>query len=499
MKSYAGIVAVSVSDYEQFSKIRPTGIACIENGANVSKFYDASARDFRKAILSIGRFSVNKRLDRLIDFIQALRRHDPEWTLTIAGRPGDLQAHDVAALAEAAGLRDAVTVVASPTDEAVRALMRTTSFIASASEYEGFGVAAVEGMSAGLFPLLSDIPPFRRLATRTGLGMIISYREPDMDARTLLERLTILQSKHSVHRAACMAAAAVFDWRHVSQEYARVYGAATGRTVRTFADVAVQVLKFDEAVKLIDSRFDQREPFIVAFVNAHTLNVAATQADFRAVLQNCTVLNDGIGIDIASRILYGAPFPENLNGTDFNPNYLQRTRHRYRLFLLGANPGVAERAAIRLSELCPFHRIVGCQHGHFDPDQIAEVVANIRQSEADVVLVAMGNPKQELFLQEHLAATGCTLGIGVGALFDFLAGEVPRAKSWVQKWRLEWIFRLAQEPRRLARRYLYGNPLFLLRVCKQWWSGSRIQSAAPDGADDVALGRSAAAGKTIAL
>jgi alpha-1,3-mannosyltransferase len=475
IKSYAGVVAVSASDYQQFSKIRRTGMVCIENGANVLKFYDASARDFRMAILSVGRFSVNKRLDRLIDFIQALRRYDQEWTLTIAGRPGDLQARDVAALAETAGLHDAVTVVASPTDEAVRALMQTSSFVASASEYEGFGVAAVEGMSAGLFPLLSDIPPFRRLATRTGLGIIINYCEPDADVRALLERLALLKSKYSVHRAACMAAATAFDWTHVSQEYAQVYNAATGRRVRTFLDVPVQVLTFDEAVRLIDFRFEKREPFIVAFVNAHTLNIAAVQSEFCKVLRNCTVLNDGVGVDIASRILYGVPFPENLNGTDFNPNYLQRTRHRYRIFLLGAHPGVAERAAIRLSELCPSHRIVGCHHGHFDPGQVSGVVEVIRKSQADVVLVAMGNPKQELFLQGHLAATGCTLGIGVGALFDFLAGEVPRAASWVQEWRLEWIFRLAQEPRRLARRYFVGNPLFLLRICRQWCSGSRIK------------------------
>ena len=126
-------------------------------------------------------------------------------------------------------------------------------------------------------------------------------------------------------------------------------------------------------------------------------------------------------------ILYGSPFPENLNGTDFVPNYLRRTKHRYRIFLLGAKPGIAERAAHRLSVLCPRHKIVGCRHGHFDRDEASEIVDLIRRSKADLLLVAMGNPKQELFLHEHLAATGCRLGIGVGALFDFLAGDVPRA------------------------------------------------------------------------
>jgi UDP-N-acetyl-D-mannosaminuronic acid transferase (WecB/TagA/CpsF family) len=92
----------------------------------------------------------------------------------------------------------------------------------------------------------------------------------------------------------------------------------------------------------------------------------------------------------------------------------------------------------------------------------------------------MGNPKQELFIHDHLGATGCVLGIGVGALFDFLANNVPRAPLRVQKWRLEWLYRLANEPRRLANRYLVGAPLFLTRILQQWWSGARVTSAEPD-------------------
>jgi alpha-1,3-mannosyltransferase len=192
------------------------------------------------------------------------------------------------------------------------------------------------------------------------------------------------------------------------------------------------------------------------------------------------VFNDGIGVDIAGRMLFRSSFPANLNGTDFVPNYLRRTKHRYRIFLLGAKPGIAERAAHRLSVVCPRHKVVGCRNGHFDRDQASEIADLIRCSKTDLLLVAMGNPKQELFIQDHLAATGCALGIGVGALFDFLAGDVPRAPLWVQRWRLEWIYRLLQEPRRLAGRYLVGNPLFLMRILSQWWSGSRVMDVGPD-------------------
>jgi alpha-1,3-mannosyltransferase len=390
-----------------------------------------------------------------------------------------LKAVDVRALVDDAGLGDGVDVVVSPTDERVKALMRTSSFVASASEYEGFGMAAIEGMSAGLIPLLSGIPPFRRLVARSGQGMIIDYSDPEAGARRLLRSVASIGSNYVGHRAACMKAALAYDWRRVCAEFAKLYDVATGTKIRTILDVPIQVRTFEEAVRSIDACYEKGEPVAVAFANAHALNVAAENPAFRQALQNSLVLNDGIGVDVASRLFYGSPFPENLNGTDFSPNYLRQTKHRYRIFLLGANPGVAERAGQRLSALCPWHRIVGCQHGHFNAEKAPEIVEQIRRVEADILLVAMGNPKQELFLQDHLAATGCTLGIGVGALFDFLAGQVPRATPWVRRWRLEWAYRLAREPRRLARRYLVGNPLFLMRIARQWWSGARVKNAEP--------------------
>ena len=477
LKFYAGVAAVSASDFERFSSIRSNGMVCIENGANVSTFRGAAADHFQKSILSLGRFAKNKRIDRLIEFAGALRRYDPEWRLTLAGRSGDLQADEVGALVESAGLSDAIYVVTSPSDETVKALMRKSSFFASSSEYEGFGVAAVEGMSAGLFPLLSEIPPFRRLVARTGLGINIDFTSPDSAARHLLESLPEIASSYAERRAACMRAAESYDWSGACQDYSKFYSAAAGCTVRTILDVPVQVRTFDEAVDLIDAYYERGEQVAIAFANAHTLNVATESRDFRGALQDSLVFNDGIGVDIASRLLYGAPFPENLNGTDFGPNYLRATRHRYRVFLLGAKPGTAERAAQRLAALCPRHQVVGCHHGHFDAGETCNIVDRIRCTGADVVLVAMGNPKQELFIQNHLAATGCLLGMGVGALFDFLAGNVPRAMPWIQRWRLEWVYRLAQEPRRLAGRYFAGNPLFLTRILRQWWSGSRVMHA----------------------
>ena len=195
---------------------------------------------------------------------------------------------------------------------------------------------------------------------------------------------------------------------------------------------------------------------------------------FRNVLKRCLVMNDGIGVDAASRILFGSRFPQNLNGTDFTPNYFRNTRNTYRIFFLGSSSGVAERAASRLIAMCGRHKIAGCQNGYSRAGDNMGIVAKILASEADVVLVAMGNPAQEMWLAENLEATGCRLGFAVGALFDFLSGDVPRAPSWVRSVRMEWVYRLLREPGRLWRRYVLGNPIFLLRVLNQWFSGARI-------------------------
>ena len=131
LKFYAGVAAVSAADFERFRSIRPNGMVCIENGANISTFHEAAADNFQKSIISVGRFAKHKRIDRLIEFVRALRRCDPAWKLTLAGRPGDLQTDEVRALVEDAELGDAIEIIVSPTDETVKALMRNSSLFAS--------------------------------------------------------------------------------------------------------------------------------------------------------------------------------------------------------------------------------------------------------------------------------------------------------------------------------------------------------------------------------
>lgn len=205
----------------------------------------------------------------------------------------------------------------------------------------------------------------------------------------------------------------------------------------------------------------------VAFCNAHTANIAATHEVFRRHLARFLVLPDGIGVDLGRRLLKGAPFKANLNGTDFTPLLFEQAPTSLRVVLLGAEPQMAERAAHQWSKTFPRHHFWVLSDGFFSPDEEPALLAQLAAHKADILLVAMGNPRQEIWLAEKIGNDHAHVAIGVGALFDFTAGKVERAPGALRQLRLEWLFRLMQEPRRLWRRYVLGNPLFLARVLRQ--------------------------------
>lgn len=222
-----------------------------------------------------------------------------------------------------------------------------------------------------------------------------------------------------------------------------------------------------EALAEIEHMYEHEAPALVAYANAHTLNLSVSDPAYREVLSRASiVLNDGAGIALAARI-NGESFPANLNGSDFNPEILGLAASKdWPVFFLGAKPGVAERAADAMRARYPSLRVAGCRDGYWAPPETPQVLETIKTSGATVVMAAMGNPLQEKWLDEYLASTGARLGVGVGAFFDFAAGEVTRAPVWMNRWGIEWIFRLVQEPKRLWKRYIVGNPLFLARVLK---------------------------------
>lgn len=235
--------------------------------------------------------------------------------------------------------------------------------------------------------------------------------------------------------------------------------------------VEVANTTMEEALDWIVARARGPRMSLLAFVNPDCLNQAVENPDYRAVLARADrVLPDGIGVKIAAGF-QGVDVRENINGTDMFPRLCERAASEgLSLFLLGARPGVAEAVAAEMTRRNPALRIAGTHDGYFAEHETDEVVARVRDSGADVLLVAFGVPHQEFWLDAHRDDLGVGVALGVGGLFDFYSGRIPRAPQWVREMGLEWVWRLAQEPGRMWRRYVVGNPIFLTRT---WRDASR--------------------------
>jgi N-acetylglucosaminyldiphosphoundecaprenol N-acetyl-beta-D-mannosaminyltransferase len=233
-------------------------------------------------------------------------------------------------------------------------------------------------------------------------------------------------------------------------------------------EVPLSLIEFNTAVTLVESLIRKRKSKFVALANVNTLNYAYQNKKYRQILLSADiVLRDGTGVKWAAKKM-GADPKYNFVGTDFIPRFCSATSSKkYRIYLLGARPGIAESAATKLQRLAPGLLIAGYQHGYFDKAEESWIINEISNSNSDILLVALGNPNQEMWIAKNLHKLNVPLSIGVGALFDYMSGHVPRAPKWMLDTGIEWLFRLLIEPRRLWRRYLLGNPLFMLRVYRQ--------------------------------
>jgi N-acetylglucosaminyldiphosphoundecaprenol N-acetyl-beta-D-mannosaminyltransferase len=225
-----------------------------------------------------------------------------------------------------------------------------------------------------------------------------------------------------------------------------------------------------QAIALIERAIVRRDgrPKSVFFVNAHTLNLAAADPSYRDTLNSgdC-VFADGTGVRWAAR-LQGVRVRENLPGTDVVPAMFRDAPDRgYSYYLLGADAMTIAVAADYARCMFPGWRQAGSRHGYLSDDALTSAaIGQINATRPDVLLVGMGNPLQEQWIQRHLSRLNVSVCLGVGGLFDFWAGNVSRAPRWLRRMGHEWLWRLLQQPRQKARRYLLGNPLFLARVLR---------------------------------
>lgn len=209
-----------------------------------------------------------------------------------------------------------------------------------------------------------------------------------------------------------------------------------------------------------------KKPSLVATANAEMLLRATHDDELKAILNAANlVVPDGAGTVWAARHL-GKHMPERVAGADLVQELMKLAPARaWRFFLFGSAPGIADKAKAKAETLYPGIKIVGTRNGYFKPADEPEIIAQIKAARPDVLLAALGVPKQEKWLAAHMSELNVPVSIGVGGTFDVMAGVVKRAPLWMQRARLEWLFRAMLQPSRAGR--LLALPKFVLKVHKQ--------------------------------
>ena len=227
-----------------------------------------------------------------------------------------------------------------------------------------------------------------------------------------------------------------------------------------------------ETIDYLAAALRQPQATFVCTLNADHVTRARQDPAFAAAYAAADlIVADGQSILLAARVL-GKPLPGRVTGIDLTwALFGHCAAQGHRVFLLGSTESTIARCAAEINKNFPALQIAGAHHGYFaDPLLVRAAIA---ASGAELLIAGLGSPRQELFLAEHLAATGCRVGIGVGGAMDVWAGIVERAPLWMQQAGLEWFWRILQEPHRLLRRYVASNSVFLLLLARELLCGVR--------------------------
>lgn len=238
--------------------------------------------------------------------------------------------------------------------------------------------------------------------------------------------------------------------------------------------VLVDRINLESAVERIDQFVRSGQPHQVVTVNLDFLSISARDPDFRTTLNAADLaVADGMPLVWLSR-LRGQPVPERVAGVELVMESCRLAAQLDRgVFLLGGGPGVAKAAGRRLQAIYPGLRIAGAYSppvGQLGRDENQRIVEMVRESGADFLFVALGAPRQDLWIREHQSQLRMPVAMGVGCVLDLLVGSVSRAPLWMQRSGLEWAFRLAHEPQRLWHRYLVNDLPMLARLM---WAGPK--------------------------
>lgn len=238
-----------------------------------------------------------------------------------------------------------------------------------------------------------------------------------------------------------------------------------------FLNVSVDNFTMDEAVVAADTLIKKGRAAFIATPNVDHLVLLEQHDELKAAYENADlVFTDGMPIVWFSKLL-GRPIKEKISGSDFLPRLCDLSaRNGYKMFFLGAAPGVAELAAQKLAERYQGLQVVDCYSPSLDfeknPEEMKLIDDRIAAAKPDILVVALGCPKQEVLISDNKTRWNVPLSLGVGASLDFAAGKIKRAPRWMSNHGLEWLYRMCQEPGRMFKRYVLRDWKFLKLLWK---------------------------------
>ncbi len=227
--------------------------------------------------------------------------------------------------------------------------------------------------------------------------------------------------------------------------------------------VQVNSLTMAEAVDTVEGFIEHGNSTLIATANAEMIMRATYDEELCHILNSADlVVPDGAGTVWAAGYL-GHPMPERVAGYDLAQELMKvAPTRKQKIYFFGSAPGVADKAKTKAEEWYPGINIVGTRNGYFSAEDEVEIIKDIKEKKPDILLVALGVPKQEKWLYAHLKELNVPVSIGVGGSFDVMAGVMQRAPLWMQKAKLEWLFRGLKQPSRIGR--LMALPKFVLKV-----------------------------------
>jgi len=238
-----------------------------------------------------------------------------------------------------------------------------------------------------------------------------------------------------------------------------------------FFGLNLDIITVEETLIRISKFIETKQCAQHVVVNVAKLVYAQTDNELKEIINSCPLVNvDGAGVVLGAKFL-GIDIPERVTGIDLMQKLIEYSAQKgYRIYFFGAQEEVVSKVVDVYKQKYPQLVVAGYRNGYYSDDEEESIVSQIKDSRADILFVAMGSPKKEIFLSKYSEKMEVAFAMGVGGSFDVVAGKVDRAPQWMQAVHSEWIFRLVQEPRRMWKRYAVTNSIFAFMLLKEFFS-----------------------------